>query len=80
VSGSQSISEYEAAVSSAMQSTYGISWRDACGDAGPLRGALHDGLSPEEFVHCWGERYDLSPVRSDRTNAASAGARGNPAA
>lgn len=75
-----SISNYEAAVSAAMRATYGISWRDACGDAEPLQCALHDGLSPEEFVHWWGEHYDLSPVRSDRTNAASAGASGNPAA
>lgn len=80
MSGSQSFSEYEAAVSSAMQRTYGISWLDACGDVEPLQSALHDGLSPEEFVHWWGEHYDLSPVRSDRTNAASAGASGNPAA
>jgi phage-related protein len=75
-----SISNYEAAVSAAMQSTYGISWQDACGDVEPLQSALQEGSSPEEFVHWWGKRYDLSPVRGDRTNAASDGASGNPAA
>lgn len=74
------ISDYEATVSAAMQRTYGISWRDACGDARPLQNALDDGLSPEEFVEWWGERYDLSPLRSENMNAASVGASGNPPA
>jgi hypothetical protein len=72
-----SISHYEAAVSYAMKMTYGISWQDACGDVAPLHSALEDGSSPEEFVRWWGERYDLVPVRADRTNAESAGANSN---
>jgi hypothetical protein len=60
----QKLSDYEAAVSAAMQRHYGISWNDASGELAPLQTALEEGVEPEEFVLRFGERYDLEPVQT----------------
>jgi hypothetical protein len=54
--------QYRAAVSEAMQRTFGISWHEASGDQEPLDRAQAGGQSPQEFVDWWGEKYDLEPV------------------
>lgn len=54
--------EFETAVSAEMKKRYGITWEDACGDVEPLIAALAEGRHPAEFVHCFGERYDLQEI------------------
>lgn len=55
------LQEYERAVTFHMLQEYGITWRDACGEARPLEAAIEDGESPEDFVQRFGEKYDLLP-------------------
>lgn len=35
------------------------SWNDLCGDKQSLRDAFESGLSPDQFVDRWVEKYDL---------------------
>lgn len=53
------VQEYERAVAREMHTEYGITWIDACGDAGPILSAIEMGQSPAEFVQWWGEKYGL---------------------
>lgn len=55
------LQDYERAVTFHMLEEYGITWRDACGDAWPLEAAIARGESPEDFVQWFGEKYDLIP-------------------
>ena len=53
------IREYERNVTRQMVWEYGITWVDACGDAGPLLSAIEAGQSAAEFVQWWGRKYGL---------------------
>ena len=57
-------STYRDRVSAAMKKRYGITWDDAAGDVEPLETAMRDGMTPDEFVRWFGERYNLIPVNS----------------
>lgn len=54
------IEDFEREVSRIMTRDYGISWADACGDREPLQSAMAAGETPEEFVHWWAIKYDLT--------------------
>lgn len=56
------LAAYRDAVSTAMETRYGISWSDACGDDEPLVRAKAHSMTPEDFVRWWGDRYDLEPL------------------
>jgi hypothetical protein len=57
----QQLQHYAREVSALMHRQYAITWDDAAGDLQPLDNALADGLSPEEFVARFAEKYDLTP-------------------
>ena len=49
------------------------SWRDLCGDIGPLRVAFEAGESPIAFVRWWSEKYELQwQDRTRQTGPAAA--------
>lgn len=56
--------EWKSAVDSRFKVKTGNSWDDLCGDEEPLRDAYGNGLSPEEFVEHWMDKYDLEPIQA----------------
>lgn len=68
----QGLRQFTDEVSTIMKRDYGLTWQDAAGDLQPLENALADGLSPQEFVRIFAERYDLTPLEDTERSARNA--------
>jgi hypothetical protein len=59
------LAAYEKRVSTLFKKQYSITWNDASGEPELLLNALRDGVTAEDFVTQWAEKYDLHSVASD---------------
>lgn len=56
---------YEKRVSTLFKKQFSITWKDASGESELLLNALRDGVTAEEFVTQWAEKYDLQSIAND---------------
>lgn len=67
MSSEQKREDYRRKVDRELRALYGIDWRDACGEDGPLESALASGEAAGSFARRWGEKYDLERLVPPRT-------------